>query len=193
MSFWRTFKAKRRKKSRFIDVDEVFSHIQDLENKIYKPCDKITEDDRFLILKIYTEFYPSLHEIPSQRQATHHTFMSIFTFMYSVAGYLLFKNYREWLDLSYFERLTCIALVDAVFFCLTFIWSRMLKTYVNFNYCLITITESMEKFLPVQPLTLLSELTKRMNIPTNLAKDMALLPKLLVLLTIVTSLMILFI
>ena len=96
------------KQPELVDFAKLFSFVNEVERKLYKQPEEVTEADREEISKIYSIFYPSLHVIPSQRQATHHTFLTFYTFVYSAIGYTLFKNYQEWVHLYIYQKLIFI-------------------------------------------------------------------------------------
>ena len=175
---------------KLVESKEIVSCLNEIDNK---SPEEMTEKEKDWVLSIYNVLYPSLHEIPAQRQATHHTFLTIFTFIFGAFGFSIFHNHIAWLHYSVYTKTSLLALANLILITVTYVWGRMLRSYVNFNYLLIMITKDLEKYLPVHPLGNLFLLSEKMNIPTNLAEEMCLLPKILTLLTLVASIVVFYI
>ncbi|WP_367607796.1 hypothetical protein [Legionella sp. W05-934-2] len=173
-----------------INPEELAVHLNRIKKK---SPEEMTDDEKAQVLNIYTAIYPSLHEIPAQRQASHNIFFTIYTFIFSAFGYAIFSNHQEWIQLSLHSKIILLVFVDFFFLCLTYIWNRMLRAYVNFNYMLIMVTQNLEQYLPVHPLSNLFLISEQLNIPTNLAEEMAVMPKLLAILSVVASVIVIFI
>lgn len=189
MSLLSFFKLK--KSQSLINPELIAKELINFEKNNNLDPKKITDAQREQVLSIYTAYYPSVHEIPSQRLNTHNTFLTIFTFVFSALGYAIYSNHEHWSQVTLLRKIIFILMADFIFLSITVTWARMLKVYVNFNYVLILITKSLEKYLPVQPLENLFSVTERLKIPTNLAEDMARLPVLLSILAIVASVVVL--
>ncbi len=156
-------------------IDDLATFYNKEIDKEYDRIPSIKEAERSL-LSLYKSYYHHIHTIAQQRLTVHSLFLTVHTIFSSMLGIFLYRATNLWINWSFVEKITILTAPYTLMLVLCVVWYKLLTEYAIMSYAFILLIKSMEKHLPIRPLTVLLSGVSHYKLNSDLSKLMKFLP-----------------